>query len=103
MGPFILGSAVGIALAILNFWASIFYSSKILTRSQITSTLLALIGFIGRLTLIGVIFYLLTGVTWIHFKTSLITFVICFTLCLIWKATRVYRETKPLLKQPTEM
>ncbi len=103
MSPFILGSAIGIALALLNFWASTFYSSKILTRSQITSTLLTLIGFIGRLTLIGVIFYLLTKVNWIHFKTSLITFVISFTLCIIWKATRFYKEAKPLLKQPTEI
>ena len=103
MISFILGGIVGIGLALLNFWASTFYSSKILTRSQITSTLLTLIGFIGRLTLIGVIFYLLTRVTWIHFKTSLITFVIVFTLCTIWRATRFYREAKPLLKQPTEI
>jgi len=103
MISFILGGIVGIGLALLNFWASTFYSSKILTRSQITSTLLTLIGFIGRLTLIGVIFYLLTRVTWIHFKTSLITFVIFFTLCIIWKAFRIYREAKPLIKRHTEI
>ena len=68
-----------------------------------TSIVLVLIGFITRLTMIGIIFYGLTRVKWIHFQTSLITFVIFFTLCTIWKATRVYREAKPLMKQQTEI
>jgi hypothetical protein len=53
--------------------------------------------------MIGIIFYGLTRVKWIHFQTSLITFVIFFTLCTIWKATRVYREAKLLMKQQTEI
>jgi hypothetical protein len=68
-----------------------------------TSVALALIGFVGRLTLIGIIFYGLTRVRWIHFQTALITFAASFTLFTIWKATRVYREAKPLMKQQTEM
>jgi hypothetical protein len=103
MNPFFLGIITGAALAFLNFLASAFYSSRIITHSKMTSIVLFLIGFIGRLTMIGIIFYGLTRVKWIHFQTSLITFVIFFTLCTIWKATRVYREARPLMKQQTEM
>jgi membrane protein YdbS with pleckstrin-like domain len=92
-----------VVLALLNFIASGFYSSRIVTQSKMTSVVLVLLGFIGRLTMIGIIFYGLTKVKWIHFQASLITFVIFFTLCAIWKATRVYREAKPLVKQQTEM
>ncbi len=104
MNPFLLGGFVGITLALLNFLASGFYSSRIISQSnEMTSIVLTLIGFIARLTIIGVIFYALTRVKWIHFQTSLITFVIFFTLCTIWKATRFYREAKPLMKQKTEI
>jgi hypothetical protein len=103
MNPILLGMITGIVLALLNFLASTFYSSRIISHSKMTSIALTLIGFITRLTMIGLIFYGLTRVKWIHFQTSLITFVIFFTLCTIWKATRVYREAKPLMKQQTEI
>ncbi len=103
MNPILLGIMIGVVLALLNFIASGFYSSRIVTQSKMTSVVLVLLGFIGRLTMIGIIFYGLTKVKWIHFQASLITFVIFFTLCAIWKATRVYREAKPLVKQQTEM
>jgi len=103
MSPFLLGMITGAALALLNFLASAFYSSKIISHDKMISVLLLLIGFITRLTMIGIIFYGLTRVKWVHFQTSLISFVIVFTLCAIWKATRVYREAKPFLKQETEM
>jgi hypothetical protein len=104
MNPIIPGMIIGIALALLNFSASTFYSSRIISQSnRMTSIVLTLIGFIARLTMIGVIFYALTRVKWIHFQTSLITCVIFFTFFTIWKATRVYREAKPLIKQQTEM
>jgi len=103
MNPIFLGMITGIVLALLNFLASTFYSSRIISHSKMTSIALTLIGFITRLTMIGLIFYGLTRVKWIHFQTSLITFVIFFTLCTIWKATRVYREAKPLMKQQTEI
>lgn len=93
----------GVALALLNFLASGFYSSKIVSHAKMASIALALIGFIARLTMIAIIFYGLTRVKWIHFQTCLIAFVIFFTLCTLWKATRVYREAKPLTKQQTEM
>jgi hypothetical protein len=103
MNPFLLGVIVGVTLALLNFLASGFYSSRIASDSKMTSITLTLIGFIARLTLIGIIFYGLTRIKWIHFQTCLISFVIFFTLCTIWKAARVSREAKPLMKQHTEM
>jgi hypothetical protein len=103
MNSILLGMIAGVALALLNFLASGFYSYEVISHLKMTSIALALIGFIARLTMIGIIFYGLTRVKWIHFQTCLITFVIFFTLCTIWKATRVYREAKPLMKQQTEM
>jgi hypothetical protein len=103
MNPILLGSFVGIMLALLNFLVSTFYSSRIISYSKATSIALAFIGFVTRLLMMGIIFYGLTKVKWIHFQASLITFVIFFTLCTIWKATRVYREAKPLMKQQTEI
>jgi len=103
MSPYLLGIVVGVILALLNFLASTFYASRIISHSKMTSIALALIGFVTRLGMIGIIFYGLTRVKWIHFQTSLITFVIFFTLCTLWKATRVYREAKPPMKQQTEM
>jgi hypothetical protein len=102
MNPFLLGVITGVALALLNFFASAFYSFRILSHPKMTSVALTLIGFVIRLTIISIIFYGLTKVKWIHFQTSLISFVIFFTLCAIWKAIRVYREAKPLMKQHTE-
>jgi hypothetical protein len=102
MNPILLGVIIGVALALLYFVASAFFSSKIISHAKMTSIPLALIGFVGRLTLIGIIFYGLTRVKWIHFQTALITFAAFFTLFTIWKATRVYREAKPLMKQQTK-
>jgi hypothetical protein len=103
MNSFLLGGLVGMALALLNFWGSAFYSSKIISHSKMTSIVLAVIGFFTRLLMVSIIFYGLTKVKWIHFQTTLITFVIFFTFCIIWKATRICREAKPLIKQQTEM
>jgi hypothetical protein len=103
MDPFLLGITVGIALALLYYLASAFFSSRIVIRFKTISVALALIGFVGRLTFVGIIFFGLTRVKWIHFQTALITFIIFFTLCTIWKATRAYREAKPFIKQPTEI
>jgi hypothetical protein len=103
MNPFLLGVIIGVALALLNFLASGFYSSRVTSHSGMTSVVLILVGFIVRLTMVGIVFYILTRVKWIHFQTALITFAAFFTLMTIWKATRVYREAKPLMKQQTEM
>ncbi len=83
---------VGIALALLNFLASTFISSKVIHRSKLTSVLIALGGFMGRLTALGLIFYGLTRLKEIHFQTALLSFVLCFTLLLIIKTLRFYRK-----------
>ena len=102
MNSILLGMITGVALALLNFLASGSYSSRVTSHSGMTSVVLILVGFIVRLTMIGIIFYGLTRVKWIHFQTSLITFAIFFTLCTLWKAGRIYREAKPI-KQQTEI
>lgn len=103
MSPFLPGVIAGAVLALLHFFAAGFYSSRIISRAKMTSAVLVLMGFFVRLTLLGVIFYGFTKIKWIHLHTCLITFVISFTLCMVWKAIRVYREAKPLAKQQTEM
>lgn len=102
MDPLLLGIMVGVALALLYFLASALFSSRVVTRYQAISVPLALMGFVGRLTLAGIILYGLTKVKGIHFQATLITFVIFFTVCTIWKASRVFREAKPLIKQQNE-
>ncbi len=91
MNPFFFGITVGIALALLNFFASTFLSSKAIHRSKLTSVLIALAGFLARLTALGLIFYGLSGVKAIHFPTALLSFVLCFTLLLLIKTMRFYR------------
>ncbi|MDP2969563.1 MAG: hypothetical protein Q8P64_10230 [Deltaproteobacteria bacterium] len=92
MNPFLSGTMVGFALALLNFLASTFISSKVIYRSKLTSVVIALGGFIARLTGLGLIFYGLTKVKEIHFQTALLSFVFCFTLFLILKTMRFYRK-----------
>lgn len=92
MNPFLSGTMVGFALALLNFLASTFISSKVIYRSKLTSVVIALGGFIARLTALGLIFYGLTRVKEIHFQTALLSFAICFTLFLIIKTMRFYRK-----------
>jgi len=103
MNPFLFGISVGVVLALLYYLASALYSSRIVTRFKTVSVPLALIGFVGRLALVSIILFGLTRVKWIHFQAALITFIVFFTFCTIWKAARVYRESKPLIKQQTEM
>ncbi len=99
MDPFVWGIMVGVALGLLYFLASAYFSSRVVTRFQAISVPLALMGFVGRLTGVGIILYGLTRVKGIHFPTTLITFVVFFTVCTIWKAFRICREAKPLIKQ----
>jgi hypothetical protein len=102
MNSIFLGVIAGVALALLYFLASAFYSSRVVARAKMTSVALALIGFIARLAMIAIIFCGFTRVKWIHFQASLITFAIFFTLCTLWKAASMYREAKPV-KQQTEI
>ncbi len=103
MNSLLFGIVAGVALALLYYFASAFFSSRIVTRFKTISVALAIVGFVGRLALVSIILYVLTRVKWIHFQAALITFIGFFTFCTIWKAARVYRESKPFIKHQTEM
>lgn len=92
MNPFLFGTGVGIGLALLNFVASNFLSSKVIHRTKLTSILIALAGFIGRLTGIGLAFYGLSRVKEVHFQAALLSFLLCFTFLLLVKTIRFYRQ-----------
>ncbi|MBM4339616.1 MAG: hypothetical protein FJ110_08725 [Deltaproteobacteria bacterium] len=92
MNPYFWGTTVGVGLALLNFLASTFLSSKAIYRSKLTSVVIALGGFIARLGALSLIFYGLTGVKEIHFQTALLSFVLCFTVFLVIKTMRFYRK-----------
>ena len=102
MSPFFLGGVVGIILAILNFYASAYVSSKTISTLGISSVALTVLSFFARLLLLGVIFYGLSSVKEIHFRTALVSFIIAFTVCLIWKASRLYQKTRPMVTKQTE-
>lgn len=102
MGSFLLGGMIGVTLALLNFFASTFSSSKIISSFRIASVALILGGFAVRLTLLGLIFYGLSRVEGIHLQTALISFAAGFTVCLILKAIQSYRQLGSLKPEPTE-
>jgi len=100
MKPFLIGNLVGITLALLYFLASAIYSSRIVSSSKMMSVPLALVGFFVRLATIGLIFYGLSSIKEIHFQTALITFVLCFTVCTVWKTACSFRNTGSLIQKP---
>jgi hypothetical protein len=96
MSPFFLGGVVGVILAILNFYASVYVSFKTISTLGMSSVALTVLGFFARLVLLGLIFYGLASVKEIHFRTALISFIAAFTVCLIWKASRLYQKTRTM-------
>jgi hypothetical protein len=64
---------------------------------------LALGGFVVRLMILSLIFYGLSKVRAIHFQTTLMAFVIGFTLCLVVKTIRFYRVLRSVKQKTTEM
>jgi len=102
MGSLFLGGIVGIALSVLVFWASAFSSSKILSSFKGLSVAIALVSFVVRLTLVGLVFYGLSRVKGIHFQAALLAFAAGFTACLILKAVRSYQKLGTMKPEPTE-
>lgn len=100
MNVFALSGMVGILLALLDFFGSILYSSRVTMASKVTSVALTLGGFIGRLGILSIIFYGLSRVKSLHFQVTLLSFVLCFTLCLILKTLFFYRKLQSV-KQKT--
>jgi len=102
MTSFLLGNFIGIVLALLYYWASSRYSTKVVSSSGITAIPLTLVGFGVRLIILALIFYGLSGINGIHFKAALITFVLAYSVCTFWKASRLFRDAGPLTRKPIE-
>ncbi|RPJ11689.1 MAG: hypothetical protein EHM36_01000 [Deltaproteobacteria bacterium] len=100
MKPLLLGNLIGILLALLYFSASAFYSNRFVSSSRITAIPLTLVGFGLRLIILALIFYGLSGINGIHFKAALITFVLAYSVCAFWKASRLFREAGPSTQNP---
>jgi len=100
MNPFVLSSGIGILLALLDFFGSLLYSSRITMVSKVTSVALALGGFIIRLGMLSLIFYGLSGIKEIHLPMTLLSFILCFTLCLVLKTALFLRKLKSLKQKP---
>jgi hypothetical protein len=100
MGPFLWGGIIGSVLAVLNLWASFLYSSRVVVSAKPFAVGLALIGFAVRLTLLALIFYGLSGFKAIHFRTTLISFIVAYSGCLLWKSARLL--LKPGVLAPKE-
>jgi hypothetical protein len=100
MSPFLLGGMIGVALAFLNFLASVSSSSRIASSFRFAGVALVLGGFAVRLTLLGLIFYGLSRVKEIHLPTVLISFAAGFTVCLVFKAIHSYRKLGSIKPEP---
>jgi hypothetical protein len=100
MKSFLLGNVIGILLALLYYWASARYSSRIVSSSRISAVPLTLVGFGIRLIILSLIFYGLSGIPGLHFKAVLITFVIAYSVCTFWRASRLFREPGALNQKP---
>jgi hypothetical protein len=100
MNLLVLSGMIGILLALLDFFGSTLYSSRITMASKVTSVALALAGFLGRLGILSLIFYALSQVKSIHFQMTLLSFVLCFTLCLVLKTMIFYRKLKSVKQKP---
>ena len=100
MNVLVLSGMVGILLALLDFFGSILYSSRITMASKVTSVALTLAGFIGRLGILIAMLYALSQVKSIHFQITLLSFVLCFTLCLVLKTMFFYRKLKSVKQKP---
>jgi hypothetical protein len=101
MDQVVLSGAVGVLLALLDFFGSTFYSSRISMTTKLTSVALTLAGFMGRLGILSLIFYALAQVKSIHFQMTLLTFALCFTLCLTLKTIIFYRRLKSIQQKPS--
>jgi hypothetical protein len=102
MRSFLIGNVIGILLALLYYWASARFSSRIVSSFRIAAVPLTLVGFGIRLILLSLIFYGLSGIDGLHFKAVLVTFVLAYSVCTFWRACRLFRESGPLNQKPIE-
>ena len=100
MIQWILAPAIGALLALANFCASVALSSIAIRSSKIISIAFVLGNFIVRLFLLFLAFYFLAGVEIIHLPSTLVTFLICFTVLTFWEVRIYYRKAR-FTKEPT--
>ena len=94
MSPSVVGALVGILLALANFVASIAMSSIALRFSKSMSIAFVLGAFFGRLAFIFLAFYLMAQTTRIDLSSSLLSFVVCFTVLLVCEVMVYYRKAQ---------
>jgi hypothetical protein len=92
MIPLILGLAIGALLAVANFCASVALSSMAIRSSKTISIAVVLGSFFGRLLLLFLAFYFLSRVEIIHLPSTLVTFLVCFTILIFWEVKIYYRR-----------
>lgn len=78
--PALFGISVAFALALGNFYASALILSRATENPKAISPALILFGFVGRLTLIGLFFFLVSRISQINLFATLITFVLLYTV-----------------------
>lgn len=78
--PALLGVTIAFALALGNFYASALILSRATETPKAIFPALILFGFVGRLTLIGLFFFLVSRIRQINLFATLITFVLLYTV-----------------------
>lgn len=74
--------AIGVVIAVVYFLTSTFLSTWALKKRAGLAQSIVLSGFLARLTLLGVIFYLLWRFFQVRITDCLITFIVAYTLIL---------------------
>ena len=94
MIAWILGAVIGVLLATANFFASVAIASKAIRSSKMISIAVVLGSFFVRLLLLFLAFYCLSRVEMIHLPSTLLTFLVCFTVLLFWEMRIYYRKAR---------
>lgn len=89
-----LGVTIAFALALGNFYTSAFILSRAIEISKASSQALILFGFVGRLTVMGLVFFLVSRIRQINLFATLITFVLIYTVLAFSDLKFASRTTK---------
>lgn len=77
--PALNGVIIGFGLALGNFSLSAHLASRALRSSLVGAQATVVLGFVLRLTVLGVIFYLVSRFSQVNFVVLLVSFVLVFT------------------------
>jgi hypothetical protein len=94
MIPWIFGPAIGVLLALANFSASVALSSVAIRSSKAISIAVVLGGFFVRLLSLFLAFYFLSRFNVIHVPSTLLAFLVCFTVLIFWEVRICYRKAR---------